>query len=123
MNTLLLQDICESTGWHVVVAEDGRLGLAEARKRRPDVIVLDLMMPRMDGFGVLTVLRQDPEVSWIPVLVVTALSGEESRDRALELGAWDYLRKPFSVAELTKRMGVALGLSAERRETEKERDG
>jgi DNA-binding response OmpR family regulator len=115
MNTQLFGDICDSMGWRALSAGDGEEGVRKAEDFRPDLIILDLMMPRLDGFGVLAELRSDPALDWIPVIVVSALSAEESEARALELGAIEYVRKPFSVEHLRNRMASALRISAERR--------
>lgn len=117
MNAQLFSEIGELTGWSVFTAQDGEVGLGKAREIRPDVILLDLMMPNMDGFAVLANLRRDPELSRIPVLVVTAIDEEGSSDRARHLGAVDYIRKPFSVVALKERITQVLEVSHERRRT------
>jgi DNA-binding response OmpR family regulator len=92
-------------GYQVTVADNGRDGLALAREERPDVVVLDVMMPQMDGWDVCRALRQD---STVPILMLTALGDEVDRILGLELGADDYLTKPFSTRELIARLKALL---------------
>jgi DNA-binding response OmpR family regulator len=92
-------------GYQVTVADNGRDGLALAREKRPDVVVLDVMMPQMDGWDVCRALRQD---STVPILMLTALGDEVDRILGLELGADDYLTKPFSTRELIARLKALL---------------
>jgi DNA-binding response OmpR family regulator len=92
-------------GYQVTVADNGRDGLALAREKQPDVVVLDVMMPQMDGWDVCRALRQD---STVPILMLTALGDEVDRILGLELGADDYLTKPFSTRELIARLKALL---------------
>jgi DNA-binding response OmpR family regulator len=92
-------------GYQVTVADNGRDGLALAREKQPDVVVLDVMMPEMDGWDVCRALRQD---STVPILMLTALGDEVDRILGLELGADDYLTKPFSTRELIARLKALL---------------
>lgn len=92
-------------GYEVMVAHDGREGLELAKKKQPDVVVLDVMMPQMDGWDVCRILRQD---STVPILMLTALGDEVDRILGLELGADDYLTKPFSSRELIARLKALL---------------
>ena len=91
----------ESAGYEMIEAAGGREGLALAASSRPDIIVLDLGLPDMDGFAVLERLR---EWTQLPVLVLTVHDEEEDKVRALDLGADDYLIKPFEFAELLARL-------------------
>lgn len=92
-------------GYQVTVAHNGREGLALAREKKPDVVVLDVMMPQMDGWDVCRILRQN---STVPILMLTALGDEVDRILGLELGADDYLTKPFSSRELIARLKALL---------------
>lgn len=92
-------------GYQVMVANNGRDGLTLAREKQPDVVVLDVMMPQMDGWDVCRALRQD---STVPILMLTALGDEVDRILGLELGADDYLTKPFSTRELIARLKALL---------------
>jgi DNA-binding response OmpR family regulator len=91
-------------GIAVVTAETGVEALAKAREILPDAIVLDLMLPEMDGLEVCRNLRRDPKTAAIPVIMVTAKGAEMDRVLGLELGADDYLTKPFSPRELVLRI-------------------
>ncbi len=88
----------------VDTAADGIAALEAARARRPDVIVTDAMMPRLDGFGLIRALRDDTELRSVPVLILSARAGEEAKLQGLQHGADDYLVKPFSARELIGRV-------------------
>jgi sigma-B regulation protein RsbU (phosphoserine phosphatase) len=90
--------------YRVVTAASGLEGMALAERERPDVILLDIMMPDMDGYAVVKQLSLTPELARIPVLFLTAMSDQESQLRGLELGAVDFLTKPFSLKVLRKRI-------------------
>ncbi len=90
----------DAVGYEVEVAENGELALEAVQRRKPDLILLDLVMPKFDGFEVLDSLKSDPETREIPVIVLTAKAGEEERQRAMELGAEAYMTKPFRPQEL-----------------------
>jgi DNA-binding response OmpR family regulator len=92
-------------GYQVLTAADGRKGLQIARDERPDLIVLDLMLPEMDGFDVCRILRSEMSV---PILILTARTEEVDRIVGLEMGADDYLTKPFSMRELLARVKALL---------------
>ncbi len=92
-------------GLEVELAEDGPMALAAARARPPDLVVLDVMLPGMDGFQVLRSLREE---STVPVLLLSARGAEHDRVHGLELGADDYLTKPFNIDELVARMIAVL---------------
>jgi diguanylate cyclase (GGDEF)-like protein len=92
------------TAYDVVGAADGAEAVAFALAAPPDLILLDLMMPRLDGFQVLQALRSDPTTAEVPVLVVSARREDADKVRGLGLGAMDYLEKPFSVPELRARV-------------------
>lgn len=96
---------------------DGEAALAAARERTPDLILTDLMMPRLDGFGLLQALRDDARTSGVPVIMLSARAGEESRIEGLQQGAEDYLVKPFSGRELMARVTAHLQMARMRRES------
>jgi PAS domain S-box-containing protein len=97
--------------WHVIEAVDGREGLRLARARRPDLVLTDVMMPRLDGFGLLAALRADPRTASVPVVFLSARAGEEAAVGGLDAGADDYLVKPFSTVELVARVRSNLEMS------------
>jgi len=90
----LLEKILAGAGYKVITAGDGRQGLIEASNRRPDLILLDVMMPEIDGFAVCSQLQADQVTAYIPVIFLTALDSEEDRAKAFAVGAADYLAKP-----------------------------
>jgi len=95
---------------------DGEAALAAARERPPDLILTDVMMPRLDGFGLLRELRADPRTRNVPVIILSARAGEESRVEGMKAGADDYLSKPFSARELQVRVMAHLQSARMRRE-------
>ncbi len=101
--------VLESKPYQVVVAFDGDEGLAKAKEEKPDLILLDIIMPRMDGFKVCEMLKSDPELSAIPVIMITSFServGETSlaMSQGLALEAEDFVDKPVAPAELLIRV-------------------
>ncbi len=101
--------------YEVEAVADGAAGLAAARERLPDLVLSDVMMPGLDGFGLLRELRADPRTQTVPVILVSARSGEESRVEGLDVGADDYLEKPFTTRELVARVNSTLRLARMRR--------
>ena len=95
----------ELEGYQVVEASDGIEALDQVRKHMPDLVVMDVMMPKMDGFETLRLLR---EITTVPVILLTVRSDEDDRIRGLELGADDYITKPFSPRELVSRVNAVL---------------
>ncbi|MGB2092039.1 MAG: response regulator transcription factor [Akkermansiaceae bacterium] len=91
-------------GYHVETASDGIKGLGAAKALLPDLIVLDLMMPGMDGISLFKELKREPATRVIPVIMLTARGQTEDRIRGLEVGADDYMTKPFSPKELSLRV-------------------
>jgi DNA-binding response OmpR family regulator len=96
----------EAEGYVVLSAEDGEKGLAMARQDGPDLVILDVMLPKMNGFHVLQTIRR--EGLTMPIIVLSARTGEMDKVTGLELGAEDYVAKPFSLAELLARARAAL---------------
>ena len=108
-----------SAHWETVIAADGESALAAIRNLRPDAIVTDVMMPGIDGFGLVSAIRADPELAATPVLMLSARAGAEAVDEGYAGGADDYLPKPFRSQELVDR--VKSRLSAVARERERQR--
>ena len=98
----------ERAGYEVLKAYDGVTGTETALRERPDLIVLDLMLPGRDGFAVFRELRRDPRAANIPVIMLTARAQTEDRIQGLQAGADDYLAKPFSPKELVLRVQAIL---------------
>jgi two-component system response regulator MtrA len=97
-----------NSGHHVVRVGNGEAALAAAEQERPDVIILDVMMPLVDGFAVLGRLKAHPDLRAIPVIMLTARGQERDVLSGLQAGAADYIVKPFSLKELMARVDVAL---------------
>ena len=108
----LLEHKLAGAGFRVESAVDGQAALSGILQSRPDCIVLDAMMPVMDGFETLRRLKTDPRLSGIPVVMLTALRQEEHVVGALKLGAADYLPKPFIPDELLARLSRLLPQAA-----------
>ena len=106
-------------GYVVETAEDGEAALALAREHRPDLILTDVMMPKLDGFGLLRAVRGDPALSGAPVIMLSARAGEEAKVEGLEAGADDYLVKPFAARELLARVTANIQLAELRREADR----
>jgi DNA-binding response OmpR family regulator len=104
----LIEFKLRNNGYRVVSVEDGEAALQKAKELIPDLILLDVMMPLMTGFEVLSALKEIPETKHIPVLLVTAQSGESEVLKGLEMGAEDYITKPFSPNELAARIKTVL---------------
>ena len=92
--------LLEGRGHEVLVADDGARGLATAQRQSPDAIILDLMMPTMDGFAALEALGADDRTAQIPVMIVSALQNESVEQRCYSMGAKQYIRKPFDAGIL-----------------------
>lgn len=107
-----LCDILKHSGYRVHEAPDGQAGLSAALSTELDLVLLDILMPRLDGMGVLLQLRQTK--AWLPVIFLTAKGLEDDRVRGLRSGADDYIVKPFSAAEVLARVEAVLRRSAER---------
>jgi CheY-like chemotaxis protein len=92
--------ILSAEGYRVVAAADGDEGIRRAREGRPDLVICDILMPLVDGFGVLHSLRSQPETAAIPFIFLTASADKEDLARGLRSGANEYVTKPFTIADL-----------------------
>ncbi|MBE0681636.1 MAG: response regulator transcription factor [Anaerolineales bacterium] len=101
----LARDYLEKNGFRVLTAGDGQSALTMARREKPDLIILDLMLPQLDGREVCRILRRESDV---PIIMLTALSEEIDQVTGLEIGADDYISKPFSVRALVARVRALL---------------
>jgi DNA-binding response OmpR family regulator len=99
-----LEFLLKREGYAVSVARDGQAGLDAIRASRPDLVVLDVMMPRLDGFAVLEAVRADPEIRETRILMLTAKGREADQKKGMGLGADAYMSKPFSTYELVDRV-------------------
>jgi len=104
------KDILEKEGYEVIKALDGEVGLKLAEEKKPDLILLDLILPKIDGFEVLKGLKENEETKDIPVIIFTNLEGAGDIQKALELGATTYLVKAnYSLEEIVTKIKQALG--------------
>lgn len=110
-NVFLLQDRLETEGFEILTAYDGKSGINKAISELPDLILLDVMMPEMNGIEACQTLVNNPSTSNIPIILVTAKAGAEDTKEGLEAGAFDYIKKPFNKVELLARVYSALKLS------------
>ncbi len=104
----MFHSILSSKGYLPITASNGFEGYNVARNTKPDLILLDIMMPRMDGFQTLQKIRTDPEISEIPIIIVTAKADTNTFLKALKLGANDFIAKPFSRGDLLRKIRIAL---------------
>ncbi len=111
----LLKDLCEASGYKVTTAEDGQVALDRIADGRPDLVLLDLMMPRRDGFSVLRAVRENTAWLDLPIILLTAMGDMDGKIKGMELGADDYVTKPFKLVELQTRMNSALMVREYRR--------
>lgn len=105
----LLQTILEHEGFQIMGLEERKETRETVTKRKPDVIILDIMMPEVDGFQILKMLKEDEETKDIPVLILTVRSLQEDREKAMALGADLYMTKPFQPAELVEAVKSLAG--------------
>src|SRR5919199_4087229 len=111
-NLDILRMRLEAHGYEVVTAADGEEGLARARALQPDLILLDIMMPKRDGISVLKELKQDETLPFVPVILVTAKADARDIVAGLDAGGDDYLTKPFDHAALLARVRSMLRIKA-----------
>jgi PAS domain S-box-containing protein len=109
-----------ATRYEVEAVGDGHAALEAARRQKPDLIVTDVMMPRLDGFGLLHEVRNDADLRETPVVMLSARAGEEARVEGVESGADDYLVKPFSARELVARVGSLIEMARFRKQASAE---
>jgi diguanylate cyclase len=101
-------EVLNCAEFEAIGAEDGLVGIQQARKHKPDLIICDIMMPRLDGYNVLATLRRDPEVAIIPFMFLTAKSSKVDLRQGMKLGAVDYLVKPIGQAELLEAVNTQI---------------
>ena len=101
--------VVRKAGYEVLVAEDGESSLQRARDEHPDLIFLDIMMPKMSGYEVCRRLKQDPDTRDIYIVMLTARGQQEDEQKALELGADEFMTKPFSPRKMRAKLEEVLG--------------
>ncbi len=101
---LSLQFVLERAGYQVHSARTGQEGLCAIRRDRPDLVILDLMLPDISGYEVCQQARRDPSLAAMPILVLTARAQEAEREKGLDVGATEYVTKPFRVSDLLGRV-------------------
>jgi DNA-binding response OmpR family regulator len=104
----LVSYVLQGEGYEIVAAHDGRQALELARERQPQLAVLDVSMPNLDGLEVTRALRADADLATLPVILLTARVAPADQERGFEAGATDYLPKPFKPQELRERVAAAL---------------
>ena len=109
---MIIRRAFKSYNCEIIEASDGVEGLTAAQRERPDVILLDLTMPVMDGVEMLTKLRADPELRHVPVIMLTAEAGRDNVMRIAKLGVRDYLVKPFKEEMIVERVGRVIDLKS-----------
>jgi len=109
-NRQVVRDVLEPLGYHIAEASDGEDALEAVAREVPDLILCDVVMPRRDGYSVCQALKGDPKTRLVPIVMLTSLDQLPDKVRAVELGADDYLTKPFNVVELTTRVRSLLSL-------------
>jgi CheY-like chemotaxis protein len=110
-NILLVSEVLSVTGFDIVTASDGVEAVEQARRHGPDLVIMDVLMPRMTGLDAIRVLREDPQLATVPVVAVSASSFELDRRRALEAGANEFLPKPLDFELLFQALGKLLRLT------------
>jgi len=122
-NATLMKEVCENAGYVVTMVNDSMQVMDIATEDPPDLILLDIMMSTKDGFQVCRELRTERRTSTIPVILVTAIDNLESKIRGIELGADDYITKPFRLFDLQARISSALDASGNQQPTSEESTG
>ncbi|MDD5628936.1 MAG: response regulator [Elusimicrobia bacterium] len=112
---IIARDVLRAEGYEVELAPDGEAGLAAVRASPPDLVLVDWMMPKLDGEGFCRRLREDPRARALPVLMLTVKQTADEELEALHFGVDDFITKPFKPAELLARVRAALRRAAEPR--------
>ncbi|WP_109210703.1 MULTISPECIES: response regulator [Microbacterium] len=109
LNLKLVRDVLTASGYEVLPAETGEEGVTLATTCEPDLVLMDLQLPDIDGFEALRRLREDPALATVPVVAVTAFAMREDRERASRSGFDGYLEKPISIRDLPGQVGAFIG--------------
>ena len=121
-NLRILRETLRGLGHKMLACTSGESALDLARKHRPDLILLDIMMPGIDGYEVCETLKSDPETSNLAIIFLTALDSTEDKVRGLRLGAVDYIAKPFQPEEVVARVNTHLTIHRLKRVVESQKD-
>jgi chemosensory pili system protein ChpA (sensor histidine kinase/response regulator) len=105
-------NLLKRLGFEVMTARDGVDALSQLHEQKPDIILLDVEMPRMDGFEFASIVRNDDDFQHLPIIMITSRTGQKHRERALEIGVNAYLGKPYQEQELVSEMQKLLGQQA-----------
>jgi diguanylate cyclase len=105
MAARLITDVAVASGYDVIKAANGKEGVALAASQTPDLILMDIMMPEMDGYTAISHLKGNPKTARIPVIMLTAVGFDLNRHMAMNMGAADYIIKPFDIKELVEKIG------------------
>jgi CheY-like chemotaxis protein len=108
-NMILIVDVLESLDYDVIQAEDGERGVSLANSERPDLILMDLSLPKMDGWEATRTIKANDELKQIPIIALTAHAMVGDRERALEAGCDDYMTKPINLQILATKLTTFLG--------------
>jgi len=106
-----IKELLESRDYSVSFAYNGRSGLEVIKKEKPDLIILDVMMPDMDGRDMLSAIKRDKDTRDVPIIMLTAKSEQIDRDQSLQLGAYEYITKPYDSYYLLRQIDNVLGKS------------
>jgi two-component system phosphate regulon response regulator PhoB len=110
-NMTLTRDMLKISGYETIEAVDGRQGVEKAKSARPDLILMDIMMPKMDGYAACREIKADPATKNIPVIMLTAVGYDLNKKLAKQMGAEGYVTKPFSRQQLVDAIILLLGTS------------
>ena len=109
LRDLISQKLQKENNYEIVEAIDGEEGLKKAREKKPDIVLLDLILPGMDGFGVLEQIKKDPKTAKIPVVILSNLGQKEEIEKGMKLGATDFLIKAhFTLSEIIEKVKTLL---------------
>ncbi|MEW6068815.1 MAG: response regulator [Nitrospirota bacterium] len=109
-NRRLIKDIMTYYGYEIIEAENGEEGIKMAKEHKPDLILMDLQMPVLNGYDAIKILKNDPETKHIKIVAVTSFAMLGDREKILEAGADDYISKPINTRELPKVMERLIGI-------------
>ena len=105
-NLYLIHFLLESNGYTVIEAENGIIGIQKAKEEKPDIILLDIQLPEMDGYEIARILRSTPGIDSIPIIAVTSYAMAGDKERILAAGATDYIEKPINPATFVDQIKV-----------------